>query len=70
MGFNKKIVDFNGSFEALKENKLEEYYGKNDMLLFQDNQSSDIHELYTQGKTNEEIFIIIKKRWRKTDEIY
>jgi hypothetical protein len=61
MGFNKKHITFEVSFQHLKEKNLDKYYGKNDMLLFEDNDSLLIYELFSQGKTNEEILLTIKK---------
>jgi hypothetical protein len=40
---------------ALKEGKLKEYYGKSEMLLFQDTICSLIYNLHLEGKTDEEI---------------
>jgi hypothetical protein len=40
---------------ALKEGKLKEYYGKSEMLLFQDNTCTLIYNLHLEGKTDNEI---------------
>jgi hypothetical protein len=40
---------------ALKEGKLKEYYGKSEMLLFQDNTCSLIYNLHLEGKPDDEI---------------
>ena len=52
---------------ALKEGKLKEYYGKADMLYFDDDMSSYIHDLYVEGKSDEEILTIINKT-KNTEE--
>lgn len=71
MGFNKRFVDLERCLNALKEGKLREYYGKADMLYFEDDTSSYIHDLYVQGKTDEEILSIINKNMEeKTNEVY
>jgi hypothetical protein len=72
MGFNKRWVVLDRCINALKEGKLKEYYGKSDMLVFEDDTSSLIYDLYVQGKTDEEILIIINKKnmEEKTNEMY
>ena len=72
MGFNKRFVSFDSCILALQENRLKEYYGKADMLHFDDDMSSYIHHLYIQGKTDEEILSIINKQSmeEKTNEVY
>jgi len=72
MGFNKRRVNLGWCINALKEGKLKEYYGKSDMLVFEDDTSSLIYDLYVQGKTDEEILIIINKKnmEEKPNEVY
>jgi len=71
MGFNKRYVDSKLSISALKQNRLKEYYGKSDCLLFEDNISSDIYKLHKEGKTDEEILLIINQNMEeKTYEVY
>jgi hypothetical protein len=72
MGFNKRWVNLEWCINALKEGKLKEYYGKSDMLVFEDDTSSLIYDLYVQGKSDEEILIIINKKnmEEKTNEVY
>lgn len=72
MGFNKRWVNLDRCINALKEGKLREYYGKSDMLVFEDDTSSFIYDLYVQGKTDEEILIIINKKntEEKTNEVH
>lgn len=72
MGFNKRFVSLDSCIKALQENRLKEYYGKADMLYFDDDISSYIHDLYIQGKTDEEILTIINKKnmEEKTNEVY
>ncbi len=55
MGFNKRWVVLDRCIDALKEGKLKQYYGKSDMLHFEDDTSAFIHDLYCQGKSDEEI---------------
>ena len=61
MGFNKRWVVLDRCIDALKKGNLKQYYGKSDMLHFEDELSSLIHDLYCQGKSDEEILIIINK---------
>lgn len=67
MGFNKRHVYLDRCIHALKEGKLKEYYGKSDMLYFEDDLSSYIHDLYVQGKSDTEILTIINKT-KNTEE--
>lgn len=47
------------------------YYGKSDMLIFEDETSSYIYELFKQGMTDSEILEIINKNMEeKTNEVY
>ena len=55
MSFNKRWVTLDQCVSALKEGKLKEYYGKSEMLLFQDTTYSLIYNLHLEGKTDEEI---------------
>ena len=55
MSFNKRWVTLDQCVSALKEGKLKEYYGKSEMLLFQDNTCTLIYNLHLEGKTDNEI---------------
>lgn len=71
MGFNKRYVDVEFSILALKKNNLKQYYGKSDCLIFEDDVSSKIYELFKEGKTDEEILSIINQNMEdKTYEVY
>ena len=71
MGFNKRIVVLKHCINALKKDNLKDYYGKSDMLVFEDTTSSKIYELYKQGKTEKEILSIINQNMEeKTNEVY
>ena len=73
MGFNKRWVVLDRCIDALKEGKLKQYYGKSDMLHFEDDTSVLIHDLYCQGKSDEEILIIINQNLNteeKTNEVH
>jgi hypothetical protein len=71
MGFNKRYVTYENTISALEKNSLREYYGKSDMLFFQDQISSDVYKFYKEGKTDEEILNIIKQNMEdKTYEVY
>lgn len=73
MGFNKRWVDLERCLNALKEGKLKQYYGKSDMLVFENQTCSYIHQLYIQGKTDNEILKIINKSKNteeKTNEVH
>jgi hypothetical protein len=71
MGFNKRHVTLNTCIEALKNNNLRGYYGKSDMLYFEDDLSSRIHDLFLEGKTDAEILLIINQNMEEqTNEVY
>lgn len=62
MGFNKRWVTLDGSIHALKNGKLKQYYGKSDSLIFEDDMSDFIYNLYCEGNSDEEILIIINNQ--------
>jgi hypothetical protein len=71
MGFNKRYINSENCIQALNDNNLKGYYGKSDMLIFDNSLSSLIHELFLQGKSDKEILIIIKPNMEeKTYEVY
>ena len=74
MGFNKRWVNQENCFNALKEGTLNDYFGKSDVLFFRDETSSFVHDLYLEGKSEEEILSIInQKNMEETnyaDEMY
>jgi hypothetical protein len=71
MGFNKRFVVLEHCINALKKDNLKGYYGKSDMLVFEDTTSSKIYDLYKQGKTEKEILSIINQNMEeKTNEVY
>jgi len=71
MGFNKRYINSEFSIRALKNDDLKNYYGKSDVLIFEDDVSSQIYELFKKGHTNTEIINIIKSNMEeKTNEVY
>ena len=73
MGFNKRRVKLDRCINALKEGNLKEYYGKSDALYFEDKLSPLIYDLHCQGKSDEEILIIINQKLNTeetTNEVY
>ena len=71
MGFNKRFVNLDSCIVALQENRLKAYYGKSDMLVFEDDTSSMIYELYKKGKSDLEILQTINKNTEeKTNEVH
>lgn len=62
MGFNKRFVILERCIEALEQNSLKKFYGKSDLLIFEDETSETIYDLFVQGKTDEEILTIIKQK--------
>jgi hypothetical protein len=71
MGFNKRFVSLDDSIKALENNDLKGYFGKSDMLLFDDEVSSRIYELYQEGKNESQILLIINQNMEeKTYEVH
>ena len=71
MGFNRRYVDKDSSINALKNNGLANYYGKADALIFEDEISSKIYDLYKSGHNSLEILNNINQNMEdKTDEMY
>jgi hypothetical protein len=59
VGFNKRYITKESSLTALNDNKLKLYYGRADMMIFEDDLSEIIYDLYLSGKTEQEILNII-----------
>jgi DNA-binding NarL/FixJ family response regulator len=55
MGFNKRIISKEQCFVALATSSLKSLYGKSDMLIFEDTESSEVYSLYKSGLSDEEI---------------
>ncbi len=55
MGFNRRFLDKEKCFHFLKTSSLLTLYGKSDMLIFEDDESSNIYEMFKQGKSDKEI---------------
>lgn len=55
MGFNKRIISKEKCFTALETSSLKTLYGKSDMLIFEDTESSEVYSLYKSGLSDEEI---------------
>lgn len=59
MGFNKRYIDYQNTLIALQSNKLKEYYGKSDALIFDDYISEKVYNLFIKDKTEKEIMKLI-----------
>jgi hypothetical protein len=59
VGFNKRYITKQSSLTALNDNGLKLYYGRADMMIFEDDLSEIIYDLYLSGKTKQEILNII-----------
>ena len=55
MGLNKRYINYENTLIALQENKLNEYYGKTELFIFEDNISEYVYELHAKGETPDEI---------------
>jgi hypothetical protein len=65
VGFNKRYVNYQSTLRALQSGRLKEYYGNSDALIFQDDESLMVNNLFDEGKSDEEILIIIKQSEEK-----
>jgi hypothetical protein len=70
VGFNKRYITEKSSLTALTNNGLKLYYGKADMMVFEDDLSEIIYDLYLSGKTEQEILNIINLTRSKNDEVH
>jgi len=59
VGFNKRYITKQSSLTALNDNRLNLYYGRTDVMIFEDDLSEIIYDLYLSGKTEQEILNII-----------
>ena len=73
MGLNKRNINLKLTIEALESNRLKDLYGKSDAITFEDVDSSNIHQLFLEGKTDEQIKLIINLKpntEEKNNEVY
>jgi hypothetical protein len=69
VGFNKRYITKPSSLRALNCNGLKLYYGRADMMIFEDDLSEIIHNLYLSGNTEQEILNIINLNTEEKDEV-
>jgi hypothetical protein len=62
VGFNKKNINLKLTLETLESKGLKELYGNADAITFEDVDSSNIHQLFLEGKTDEQIISIINEK--------
>jgi len=62
VGFNKKNINLKLTLETLESKGLKELYGNADAITFEDVDSSNIHQLFLEGKTDEQIKLIINEK--------
>jgi len=72
VGLNKQYINFKSTLNSLLTNGLESYYRVGSVLMFDDTESSKIHDMYVEGMTDEEILKIIndKQITEKNYEVY
>ena len=61
MGFNKRYIYYQNTLIVLQSNKLKEYYGKSDALIFDDYISEKVYNLFIEDKTEKEIMKLIRQ---------
>jgi hypothetical protein len=69
VGFNKRYITKQSSLTALNDNRLNLYYGRADMLIFEDDLSEIIYDLYLSGKTEQEILNIINLNTEEENDL-
>jgi hypothetical protein len=69
VGFNKRYITKQSTLTALTGNGLTLYYGRADMMIFEDDFSEIIYDLYLSGNTEQEILNIINLNTEK-DEVH
>ena len=61
MGFNKRYINYQNTLIVLQSNKLKEYYGKSDALIFDDYISEKVYNLFIEDKSEKEIMKLIRQ---------
>jgi hypothetical protein len=71
VGFNKRYITKQSSLTALNHSRLKVYYGRADVMIFEDDLSEIIYDLYLSGNTEQEILNIINLNTEKEiDEVH
>jgi hypothetical protein len=69
VGFNKRYITKQSSLTALNDNRLKLYYGRADVIIFEDDFSEIIYDLYLSGKTEQEILNIINLNTEEENDL-
>jgi hypothetical protein len=69
MGFHKRNIDYNLTLKYLFQKDLKKLYSKSDAFIFDDELSSEIFELFSEGKTEDEIIELYKNKKYMNEEI-
>jgi hypothetical protein len=73
VGLNKQYINFKSTLNSLSTNGLELYYRNGYVLMFEDLESSMVHDLHIDGKSDKEILTIINDKQiteKKNYEVY
>ena len=62
MGLNKQYINFKSTLNSLSTNGLKLYYRNGNVLMFEDIESSIVHDLHVEGKSDKEILTIINDK--------
>jgi len=62
MGLNKQYINFKSTLNSLSTNGLKLYYRNGNVLMFEDIESSMVHDLHVEGKSDKEILTIINDK--------
>lgn len=55
MGLNRRYINYENTLTALKTNRLNEYYGKTELFIFEDDMSEHVYKLHIKGETPDKI---------------
>jgi hypothetical protein len=73
VGLNKQYINLKSTLNSLLSGELQFYYRIGYALIFEDIESSIVHDLYLEGKSNKEILTIINDKQiteKKNYEVY
>jgi hypothetical protein len=62
VGLNKQYINFNSTLNSLLLGELQFFYKIGYALMFEDIESSIVHDLYLNGKSDKEILTIINDK--------
>jgi hypothetical protein len=68
MGFHKRYLNYQVILTSSKTNGLKNLFTKCEALIFEDKESSYAYDLFSEGKSDNEIIQIINKQLKNTED--